>query len=64
VDELPYDILTDDALFEMASIYEKQLNENQLAMDFYQRLLVDFPGSIYVAESRKRFRQLRGDFVN
>jgi len=64
VNDMPYDILTDDALFEMADIHHKNLNNNQQAMDYYQQLLTDYPGSIYVAEARKRFRALRGDFVN
>ncbi len=64
VDDLPYDILTDDALFEIANIYENYLNDIELAMKYYQQVLVDFPGSIYVAEARKRFRKLRGDFIN
>ncbi|GAA5033911.1 hypothetical protein GCM10011506_26730 [Marivirga lumbricoides] len=64
VNEMPYDILTDDALFEMATIYEQYLKDEAKAKALYQQLLTDFPGSIYVAEARKRFRSLRGDFVN
>ncbi|MBK6267153.1 tetratricopeptide repeat protein [Marivirga sp. S37H4] len=64
VEDLPYDILTDDALFEMATIYETLINDTQKAKELYQKLLTDFPGSIYVAEARKRFRSMRGDFVN
>ena len=62
--DMPYDILTDDALFEMAKIYEEQLNDFTKAQEYYQQLLTEYPGSLYVAESRKRFRKLRGDFVN
>lgn len=64
VEELPYDILTDDALFERAKILEDYLGNESLAKELYQKLMVDYPGSIYVAEARKRFRALRGDFVN
>jgi len=62
--ELPYDILTDDALFEMAKINEELLQNESKAKEYYQQLMTDFPGSIFVAEARKRFRALRGDFVN
>jgi tetratricopeptide (TPR) repeat protein len=55
------DILADDALFELASIYENQLNDREKAMDTYQRLLAEFPGSKFAAEARKRFRKMRGD---
>lgn len=62
--DLPYGILTDDALFEMANIYEIYIGDETKAKELYQQLLVEFPGSIFVAESRKKFRTLRGDYVN
>lgn len=62
--DLPYGILTDDALFEMANIYEKLVGDETRAKELYQKLLVEYPGSIFVAESRKKFRLLRGDYVN
>ncbi|MDH3709361.1 MAG: tetratricopeptide repeat protein [Cyclobacteriaceae bacterium] len=57
-----YDILSDDAYFLMGTIYEDQLQNAQKAMEIYQDFLTKFPGSIYSAEARKRFRSLRGDF--
>ncbi|WP_296619632.1 tetratricopeptide repeat protein, partial [Marivirga sp.] len=62
--DMPYDILTDDALFEMAKIYEELIQDTAKAKEYYQKLLTDYPGSIFVAEARKRFRNLRGDFLN
>lgn len=62
--DMPYDILTDDALFDMALIYEELIQDNVKAQEYYQQLLTEYPGSIFVAEARKRFRTLRGDFVN
>lgn len=59
-----YDILADDAAFKKAEIYERQLKNVDEAKVLYQQFLVDYPGSMYVAEARKRFRQLRGDFIN
>lgn len=56
------DILADDAFFTIAEIYERQLMDKNKAMEQYQNLMVQFPGSVYVAEARKRFRELRGDF--
>jgi tetratricopeptide (TPR) repeat protein len=61
--DMPYDILSDDALFEMALIYEELIEDKEKAQQYYQHLLTDYPGSIFVAEARKRFRNLRGDFV-
>jgi tetratricopeptide (TPR) repeat protein len=57
------DILADNALFMLAGLFEKQLNNPEKAMDLYKELMTDFPGSLYVVEARKRFRMLRGDTV-
>lgn len=62
VNQYPYDILSDDAAFLMATIYEDHLGQNEKAMECYQRFLVDYPGSLFSAEARTRFRNLRGDF--
>lgn len=59
-----YDILSDDAHFLLAKIYEEKLNNKEKAMELYKSLLIDYPGSIYTVEARKRFRKLRGDKVN
>ncbi len=56
------DILGDDAMFMKGKIYEEQLRDDKKAMEIYAEFLKDYPGSIYVADVRKRFRQLRGDF--
>ncbi|MFD2246687.1 tetratricopeptide repeat protein [Pontibacter ruber] len=58
------DILSDDALYKMAFIYEENLKDTQKAQQLYNELLVKHQGSIYVAEARKRFRKLRGDVAN
>lgn len=55
--------LTDDALFILAGLYEEQLKDPALASTLYQRLITDFPGSMYVAEARRHFRKLRGDNI-
>ncbi|QCR24040.1 hypothetical protein C1N53_17885 [Pontibacter sp. SGAir0037] len=60
----PVDILSDDALFKMAFIYEENLKDAEKAMQLYNDLLVKHQGSIFVAEARKRFRKLRGDAPN
>ncbi|MBL6446087.1 tetratricopeptide repeat protein [Fulvivirga sp. 29W222] len=62
VDEYDTDILSDDAYFTLGSIYDRQLNDPQKAMEIYKTFLTKYPGSVYVAEARKRFRQLRGDY--
>jgi len=55
------DILGDNALFSLAKLNEEQLNNKEEAMELYKRLLTTYPASLFVVESRKRFRNLRGD---
>lgn len=62
VAQYPFDILADDALFNLGKLYQFQLKDKDKAMKAYQQLMSDFPGSLYVVEARKQFRTLRGDF--
>jgi len=62
LDNYAYDITADNALFMLARLNENQLNDQDKAMELYQRLLIDYPASLFAVESRKRFRILRGDF--
>lgn len=62
VDNFGEDILSDDALFLQADIYQNQLKNKDKAMEIYHTFLTKYPGSVYVAEARKRYRALRGDF--
>lgn len=55
------DIYGDDALFLKAELFENYLNREEEAMEIYKEILFHFPGSVYNAEARKRFRSLRGD---
>jgi len=56
-------IWTDDALFMLADLYEKNLKDNEQARILFQRLINDYPGSMFTTEARKRFRKLRGDNI-
>jgi tetratricopeptide (TPR) repeat protein len=64
VDNWSFDILADDAWFLRAKVYEEHLKEKETAMEQYGEFMKRFPGSVYVADARKRFRTLRGDFAN
>lgn len=63
VDQAIQGRLVDDALFTLAGIYEEELKDPEQAKLLYERLITDFPGSMYVAEARKHFRKLRGDNI-
>lgn len=64
VDGFGYEILGDDALFMLADITENKFEDGEKAMQLYQDLLINYPGSLYTVEARKRFRKLRGDQIN
>ncbi len=64
LDNYSTDILGDDALFLLAQLNHFNLNDLEKAKALYEKILVDFPGSIYTVEARKRFRYLRGDAVS
>lgn len=61
IEKYPGDIWADDALFMLANLQENKLNKRDEAMKNYQRILTDYPGSLYVVEARKHYRVLRGD---
>ena len=64
INDFSYEILIDDALYSIAKIYENKYNDNAKAMDYYQKIILDYGGSIYASEARNRFRFLRGDEIN
>lgn len=64
IDEHPSDITADDALFHLASLNEEVFHRPEEAMKLYEKLITDYPGSLFIIESRKRFRSLRGDQMN
>ena len=55
------DILADDALFKLAELNELVYQDLEKAKELYERMILEYPGSLYVIEARKRFRRLRGD---
>jgi tetratricopeptide (TPR) repeat protein len=55
------EIRADNALFEMAEIYETRLEEKDKAKELYEKLFTEFTDSSLAVEARKRFRILRGD---
>lgn len=60
-DEHPFNLWADDAVFMLGDIYENHLNNKEQAKIFYQKIITDYPGSLWINEARKRFRLLRGD---
>jgi tetratricopeptide (TPR) repeat protein len=60
--ELHFDDITgDDALYNLAIIYDEHLGDFVKAEELYSKLLFEFSGSLYTVEARKRFRELNGE---
>lgn len=61
IDNFSTELWGDNALFILADLYETKLKQPEKAAELFQKIISEYPGSIFVIESRKRFRQLRGD---
>jgi tetratricopeptide (TPR) repeat protein len=64
LEQFPSDILVDNALLDLGKLYEDKLNDPEKAKGYYEKLLFEQSGSIFVPEARDRFRRLRGDHDN
>jgi tetratricopeptide (TPR) repeat protein len=53
------DVLGDDAVFKTAEIYEKFLSQKEEAKKYYEKLILDYPGSTYVQTARVRLAELQ-----
>jgi len=62
-EKYPEDIRADNALYALAVLYEERLNEAEKAKELYEKIFLDFSGSVFAVDARKRFRILRGDKV-
>ncbi len=63
IDNHPEEIRADNALFQLAELYENQLDDTEKAKSLYETLFIDFSNSTFAVEARKRYRRLRGDDV-
>ena len=61
VDSYSFDLLGDDAYYNLARLYDVQLNDPDKAFELYGDMLTKYPGSSYTVQARKRYREMRGD---
>ena len=54
-----WEMLADDALFQLATIYENKLNRKPEAMELFKKMLTDYPGSVYVVNARAEYRKMQ-----
>lgn len=59
IDFYPYDITADDALMLQAELNEDKLGNFEKARECYEKLLLDYPTSLYVDRARKRYNALK-----
>jgi tetratricopeptide (TPR) repeat protein len=64
INEHGSDILGDNALLNLAIIYDKNLNNIDEAKRHYEKFIENYGSSIFINEVRKRYRFLRGDILN
>lgn len=64
IDKHNNDLLLDDAIFKLAEIYYQYEEHQDKAKELYNLIFNNHKDSIYVTESRKKFRMLRGDNLN
>ncbi|MFM8448901.1 MAG: tetratricopeptide repeat protein [Haliscomenobacter sp.] len=63
VDTYGEGIRADNSIFALAELCEKYLNDMEKAKSLYEKLFIDYSGSTFAVEARKRYRVLRGDKV-
>lgn len=55
----PYDLTADDALMLMAELNEERLGNADKALQCYEKILIDYPTSLYADRARKRYNKLK-----
>lgn len=59
--EFSFDILADNALWNLAQLYENVLKKPDKAKELYEKIMFQHTGSLYAPDARLRYRILRGD---
>jgi hypothetical protein len=54
----------DNALYQLAKLNQKQLNNPKEALKYYEAFIDNYPGSFFLTDCRKQYRLLRGDQIN
>ncbi len=57
-------ILIEKVVFKLAQLYQTELNRPDLAKEYYEKILFNYPSSIFLVDARKQYRILRGDLIN
>ena len=58
VDYAPFGTIADNALIERARLNDYIIKNIDIATKLYQEILIDYPGSLFTVEARKRYREI------
>ena len=59
----PESLLIDDSIFALGILYRDRLNDPEKAQEMFEKIIFEFPSSIYLVDARKYYRKLRGDDI-
>ena len=59
----PESLLYDDSIFKLGILYRDHLADPEKAKLMFERIIFEFPSSIYLVDARAAFRKLRGDDI-
>ena len=57
-------ILVDDSYYLLAEVYKNKIKDTEKASEYYQKINIEKPSSIYLVDARKKYREIRGDIIN
>ncbi len=59
----PESLLIDDSIFKLGILYRDHLEDSVKAQEMFEKILFEYPSSIYLVDARKHYRKLRGDDI-
>ena len=62
--DYPHGLLAAESCYELAKLYQYEFNDLENTMKYFEKIIFEYPSSIFFVEARRRFRQLRGDNLN
>jgi tetratricopeptide (TPR) repeat protein len=55
-----FDILADNALYQLGMLYAYQLNQPEKAQATFEKLIEKYNSSVYLVDARREYRKIRG----
>ena len=55
-----FDILADNALYQLGMLYAYQLNQPEKAQATFEKLIEKYSSSVYIVDARREYRKIRG----